>query len=158
MPTHIPTPLILHNKPPSICQFCLHQNLATRLTCRLKILSVRTCSFTKRKIAELSLNSTQLQLQLWGWDSLIPSYPSHPPTGKVVKWNKTSNTSIEDFKYFNWRVQILSKLSLNSNSTPAQPQLNPPPPPPLGVLTASLRVDLGFKLGNSCVWPHVSIL
>ena len=43
---------------------------------------------------------------------------------KEVKWNKTSNTSIEDFKYFNWRVQILAKLSLNSISTPAQPQLN----------------------------------
>ena len=50
----------------------------------------------------------------------IPSYPSHPP-GQVVKWNKTSNTSFEDFKYFNWGVQI---LSLNSNSTPAQSQLN----------------------------------
>ena len=43
---------------------------------------------------------------------------------KEVKWNKTSNTSIEDFKYFNWRVQILAKLSLNSISTPAHPQLN----------------------------------
>ena len=49
---------------------------------------------------------------------------NHPPThitGKVVKWNKTS---IGDFNYFNWRVRILAKLSLNSISTPAQPQLN----------------------------------
>ena len=37
---------------------------------------------------------------------------------------KTSNTSIEDFKNLNWRVQVLAKLSLNSISTPAQPQLN----------------------------------
>ena len=44
------------------------------------------------------------------------------PTGKVVKWNNTSNTSIEDFKYFNWWVQILA--SLNSISTSVQPQLN----------------------------------
>ena len=30
----------------------------------------------------------------------------------------------QDFKYFKCRVQILAKLSLNSISTPAQPQLN----------------------------------
>ena len=27
------------------------------------------------------------------------THPTNHPTGKVVKWNKTSSTSIEDFKY-----------------------------------------------------------
>ena len=34
------------------------------------------------------------------------------------------NSSIEDVKYFNRRLQIIAKLSLNSIATPAQPQLN----------------------------------
>ena len=43
-------------------------------------------------IAKLNLNSTQLNSN-WGWDG-----PTHP-IEKVVKWNETSNTSIEKFKY-----------------------------------------------------------
>ena len=34
------------------------------------------------------------------------------------------NFSIKDVKYFNRRLQIIAKLSLNSISTPAQPQIN----------------------------------
>ena len=68
-------------------------------------------------VAKLSFNSTSTS-------DNTATQPHTNPTRKVVKWNKTSNTSIEDFIYFNWRVQILGKLSLNSNSTPAQPQLN----------------------------------
>ena len=64
----------------------------------------------------------QLQLQLW--DSLILSYPSHPPTHRESskKDNKTSNASIEEFKYLPGSVstQIQLQLSLNSN----QSQLN----------------------------------
>ena len=47
-------------------------------------------------IAKLSLNSTS------NFEAEIALFPAiqatHPPTGKVVKWNNTSNTSIEDFK------------------------------------------------------------
>ena len=71
----------------------------------------------------MGLASTSIQFTSIEVDNKATHQTTHP-TGKVVKWNKTSNTSIEDFKYFNWRGQILAKLSLNSSLTPAQPQLN----------------------------------
>ena len=90
--------------------------------------------------AKLILNSTQLQLQLWGWDSLIPSYPSHPPTHresskmeqdfKNFNWRlqilqlKTSNTSIEEFKYLPSSVSTQIQLQLSLNSTQSQLNLN----------------------------------
>ena len=43
---------------------------------------------------------------------------THPTTEKVVKWNKTSSTLIEDFKYLNLRLQIFQlKTSNTSKST-----------------------------------------
>ena len=60
--------------------------------------------------------STQLK---WGWDSLIFSSYSHPPTRESSKMEilqlKTLNTSIEDFKYFNWKLQILQLKTSNSS-------------------------------------------
>ena len=62
------------------------------------------CDITKH-----SLNSTQTKAELVLFSD---------NTEKIVKWNKTLNTSIEDFKYFIWGLQILlAKLSLNSIST-----------------------------------------
>ena len=70
---------------------------------------------------------TQLNFNFnWGWDSLIFSLCNHPPgyppthltTDKVVKWNKTSSTLIEDFKYLNLSLQIFQlKTSNTSKST-----------------------------------------
>ena len=55
-------------------------------------------------IVKLSLNSTQLNFN-FNFEAKIALFSNntatHPPnhlTGKVVKWNKTSKTSIDDVK------------------------------------------------------------
>ena len=85
-------------------------------------------------IAKLSLNSTQLNFN-FNFEAEIALFQDNTATHresskmeqdfKYFNWRlqilqfKTSNTSIKDFKYFNWRFQILAQLSLNSISTPA---------------------------------------
>ena len=71
--------------------------------------------------ASPQLNSNHLQLQLGGWYLFSDNTATHP-TGKVVKWNKTSNTSIEEFKYLPSSVSTQYQLQLSLNST--QSQLN----------------------------------
>ena len=64
------------------------------------------------------------------------------PTRKVVKWNKTSYTSIEDFKYLPSSVSIQFKLQLSLKST--QSQFNS---------TSTKFTELGttqLKLVNKC--------
>ena len=47
--------------------------------------------------------STQLNFKFYfeAEIALFSDNTATHPAGKVVKWNKTSNTSIEEFKYFN---------------------------------------------------------
>ena len=73
--------------------------------------------------------STQLKFNFnFNFEAEIPLFPAipatHPPTGKVVKWNKTSKTSIEDFKYFNWRLLILQLKSSNTCQAQSQRKFN----------------------------------
>ena len=55
--------------------------------------------------AKLSLNSTQLNFNSKAEIALFSdntaSHPPNHPTGKVVKLSKSSNSLIEDVKYFN---------------------------------------------------------
>ena len=81
-------------------------------------------------IAKLSLNSTQLifnfnfeaEIALFS-DNTATNPPNHP-TGKVVKLNKTSNTSIEEFKYLPSSVSTQFQLHLSLNSTQSQLNFN----------------------------------
>ena len=68
-------------------------------------------------IAKLSLNSTQFN---FNFEAEIALFSNHPPTRKEVKSNKTSNTSIEDFKYFPSSVSTQFKLQLSLISTQSQ--------------------------------------
>ena len=101
-------------------------------TSKYYIIFYHTCLMISFKFEEIlpSSDSTQLNsisIQTKAEFNLISSFrqathpsarpPTHPP-------NRESNKMEQDFKYFNWRVQILAKLTLNSFSTPAQPQLN----------------------------------
>ena len=69
------------------------------------------------KFEELQLPSspsTQIQLLL----GLIFSWYSHPSTNPATtypmgKWYKTNNTLIQDFKYLNWRHQLLQVKTKN---------------------------------------------
>ena len=61
----------------------------------------------QQNVAKLSLNSILTSIEA---DLVLDSgNPATHPTGKVVTWNKTSNISIKDFKYFklNWRLKVI---------------------------------------------------
>ena len=64
---------------------------------------------------QLNSTSTQTKAEV----CLISTFPSHSPMTVVsieVKLKTSFRPNLEqDFKYFNWRVQILAKPSLNSN-------------------------------------------
>ena len=69
-----------------------------------------------------SPNSTQLNFN-FNFEAEIALFSDNTathPTGKLVKWNKTSNTSLEEFKYLSSSVSTQFQLQLSLNSTQSQ--------------------------------------